>query len=112
MAGEIQYLHNATGASLYVTIRTAAGTMWNGSAFEARTVANWGNYDIALTETPASGLLYVGTFPAGVTAGWYWLDVYVGASPAITDPAPATMHGYWDGTTYHLDGWQFATEQF
>jgi len=103
MASEISWRHSATGATLYATIRTAARTMWNGSSLEALTVANWGDYDIALTETPASSYFYVGSWPAALsTAGWYWVDIFAqaGESPAISDTLQATMLGYWDGTTF------------
>lgn len=103
MSAEISWRDAATGSTLYFTIRSAARTMWNGSALEALTVANWGDYDIALTETPASSYFYVGSWPAALsTAGWYWVDIFsqVGGSPAISDTLQATMLGYWDGTTF------------
>jgi hypothetical protein len=84
------------------------GTVWNTAGtpdFEARTVANWTDYDIALTETPASSYFYVGTFPTisgNMVAGWYAVDVYLqaGASPAISDTLLGTVIGYWDGTSF------------
>jgi hypothetical protein len=77
--------------------------MWNGSALEALTVANWGNYDIALAETPASSYFYVGDWPAALTTkGWYIVDIYVraGGSPAIGDTLSISQTGYWDGTSF------------
>jgi hypothetical protein len=108
MAGEISHVHTATGDTLYATIRTPAGLMWNTAGtpnFEARTVANWTDYDVAMTETPASSYFYVGTFPpiaGNMVAGWYAVEVYkrAGASPAISDLVQARFFGYWDGTTY------------
>ena len=105
MANEISWRHTATGAALYTTIRSAARTMWNTAgtpALEALTVVNWADYDIALTETPASSYFYVGAWPAGLTtAGWYWLDIYVraGGSPAIGDALTGGLVVWWDGTT-------------
>lgn len=114
MANEIQWVHAATGSALYAVIRTQTGTHWNTAGtpnFEARTVANWADYDIALTESPASSYFYTGTFPAisgNMVAGWYWVDVYLraGAGPAISDTLLGTLFGYWDGTLYRISGQQ------
>jgi hypothetical protein len=108
MASEISHRHTATGETLYATIRNTARQMWNTAgtpAFEALTVANWTDYDIALSETPASSYFYVGTFPAvsgNMVAGWYWVDVFkrAGGSSAIGDTLLASYFGYWDGTTF------------
>jgi hypothetical protein len=108
MASEISHRHSATAKNLYATIRNTARQMWNTSgtpAFEALTVANWTDYDIALSETPASSYFYVGTFPAisgNMVSGWYWIDIFerAGANPAIGDALLASYFGYWDGTTY------------
>lgn len=105
MANEVSWRHTATAKTVYYTIRSAARQMWNTSgtpAFEALTVVNWADYDIALAETPASSYFYVGDWPAGVsTVGWYWLDVYeqATASPAISDTLIGGIIGYWNSTT-------------
>ena len=104
MASEISHRHTATGDTLYFTIRNVSRQMWNTSgtpAFESLTVANWGDYDIALSESPASSYFHVGTMPA-VTEGWYWVDLFkqVAGSPAISDTMVASYFGYWDGTTF------------
>lgn len=107
MANELSWRHSETGETLYATIRSAARTMWNGSALETLTVANWGDYDIALAETPASSYFHVGDWPAGLsTAGWYWVDIYsqAGASPAISDTLLGTLYGYWNGTKFEPAG--------
>ena len=54
MASELSWRAGDTGSTVYCTIRAAARTYGNGSALETLAVANWGDYDIALTETPAS----------------------------------------------------------
>jgi hypothetical protein len=105
MAAEIQVLHDQTGETLYAVVRNAGGQCWNTSgtpAFEARTVANWANYKIALTETPASSYFYVGTFPAAIAAGFYWLDIYVqgGGAALVTDFRVESQLGYWDGSAF------------
>jgi hypothetical protein len=102
MANELSVRYHTTGLTFYGTIRSAAArTMWNGSALEALTVANWATYDIALTETPAGSYFYVGDWPALLTTvGWYWLDLYVqvGGAPAINDTPVESQLLYWNGT--------------
>ncbi len=101
MANELQYVHDATAKTLYAVIHNAASQVWNGSTFETLTVANWGNYDVALTETPASSYYYLADFPAGIAmAGDYEVVVYeqIGASPAITDTLLADGSILWDGS--------------
>jgi hypothetical protein len=119
MAGEIKYRHNATGATLYVPIQSEAGTYYNVATDALETldpmhwyVAGSNRYNVPVVETPAGGYLYVGTFPASLAAGWYYLFVTVksGADPAITDTPVATISGYWDGTTFHDDGFKALTE--
>lgn len=106
MASEIYWRGTFSGVTDYVTIRSVARQYWNTSgtpAFENLTVANWGNYAIALTETPASSYFYVGTWPATLTtSAFYWVDVFrqLGAAPAIGDSLLGTLLGYWDGTTF------------
>lgn len=106
MASELSWRGLATGSTDYVTIRSTARQYWNTSgtpAFENLTVANWANYAIALTETPASSYFYVGSWPATLsTAGFYWVDVFrqLGAGAAISDMLLGTLLGYWDGTTF------------
>lgn len=108
MANEVSHRHTATGETLYFTIRNVSRQMWNTAGipnFETLTVANWGDYDVALTESPASSYFFVGTFPAitgNMVAGWYWVDIFkqAGGSPAISDVLQASYFGYWDGTTF------------
>jgi len=103
MADEVSHRHSATGSNLYFTIRNTSRQMCNGSDWETLTVGNWGDYDIAMAESPASSYFYEGDFPAiagNMTAGWYWVDIFDGASPAISDDLLASYFGYWDGTTF------------
>jgi hypothetical protein len=111
MAAEISFRHSATGSTMRATVckeQTVGGKaqMWNGSAWEDLTVANWANYLITLTETPASSYKYIGTMPA-VAAGWYYVDIYSGT--AINSTLEATLFGYWDGTILSLGGGDVAT---
>lgn len=109
MANEIKWRHTATGATVYATIRSMAGTMWSTAGtpnFEMLTVANWANYKITLTETPGSSYFYVGTFPAisgNMVAGWYDVDIFSG-SAGISDTVIGSMQGYWDGTAFKFWG--------
>lgn len=111
MANELQFIYETKDKTLYFALRNLSGQMWNTSGtpnWEARTVANWTDYDIALSETPASSFLYVGTIPAisgNMAAGWMWADIYeqAGASPAIADDTlVGQMLGYWGGSTFRL----------
>lgn len=108
MSAEINWRHVATGDTLYATIRSRTNTMWSTAGtpnFEALTVANWANYAITMTETPASSYFYVGTFPAisgNMVAGFYWVDIYkrLAGSVAISDTIVGGIVGYWDGATF------------
>ena len=105
MANELRYRHEQTGETLYAVVvnddsaSADCGKYWNGSAFEACTVANWGDYDIALTETPAGSYRYVGDFPGG-DPGIYTILVFVrgGGSPAISDRLAAEATVVWTGS--------------
>ena len=104
MANELAYRHDLPGRTVYATVRNESRQMWStvASALEALTVANWANYVLALTETPASSYLYVGNWPVLLTTeAYYWIDYYerVGAAPAINDDLVATLLCYWDGTS-------------
>lgn len=109
MAAELQIRSDTTGATIAATISkalTVGGKIQKysvaGSAWEDMTVANWANYLITMTETPASSYWYVGTWPAALTTvGWYYVNIYAGT--AISSTLIGTQYGYWDGTHYHLD---------
>lgn len=97
MASEIGYQHVRTGATLYAIILDLLGRAWNGAAFEVRAVANWGNYDIALTESEAGSYWYTGAFPAAIADGTYTVMVFAraGAAPAATDELLGTGRIQW-----------------
>jgi hypothetical protein len=74
-----QVTHQAkSGLALYFTVRNDAGEIWSvsGGAFETHVAANWGNYDTALTESPADSGKYLGTLPAAIPPGRYTIDVH------------------------------------
>ena len=104
MSNEFQHRSDATGDTLYVTIRNLARQYWSQAgytpAFESFAVANWADYAIALTETPAGGYFYVGDWPTGLTTrGWYLMEVFkqAGVSPDISDTLVGKYASYWNG---------------
>jgi hypothetical protein len=104
-ANELFWRDTKTGQTEYATIRNASRQYWNTQtpALESLTVANWANYAVTLSETPASSYFYVGSWPAALsTAGWYWVDVFeqAGGSPAISDTLVGTYDAYWDGSNF------------
>lgn len=101
MAAEIQIGGVTTGLTVYAVVRTAVGTVLNGTTPEAFNASNWTSYDVAMAEQGSTGY-YTGTFPA-VSAGIYSVEVrwQTGGSPAAavaTDPHLGGGDVYWDGT--------------
>jgi len=102
MAGELQIRYDYTGRNMYATIQHLDGRYWDAvnTVLETLVPGDWGNYDIALSESPASGYFYIGNWPAGLAAGWYRINYHerVGASPAISDPLIQSVKEWYDGT--------------
>jgi hypothetical protein len=108
MAAEIQIGGITTGWTVYAVVRSSTGTVLAGTTPEAFNAANWGTYDIPLTEQGSTGY-YVGTFPA-VAAGVYSVEVrrQTGGSPAAavaTDPYLGGGDVDWDGTVLRGAGY-------
>ncbi len=98
MAGELNVIYNATGASLYALLRQrTTGYVWNGTALVVWNNANIGAYDIPLTDQ--GGDYYSANMPATIGAGDYVIVycVQAGASPAITDQDFKTETKHWNG---------------
>src|SRR5688572_2872061 len=98
MAREIRGV-SASG-TLYARIINSSGLWWNGSTFEAYAAANYGNYDIAMTEQGNSGV-YVADFPSAITTGGtyeYFVHRQSGGSPAEGDPVINTGKVDWSGS--------------
>ena len=99
MAGELQRRYT-TAATVYAHVRSAVGTIWNGTALEAYLTANIATYDVAMTEQGTASQMHVGTFPATAVAGTYQVTYWerVGGSPAETDTYIATEVVEWNGS--------------
>lgn len=99
MSNEINHKYTFTGATLYFVVENSAGLIWNGTTFVSLAVADWANYDIAMTETPASGYRYLGSMPS-VAAGKYTISVFrrLGSTPAINDELLAMGNIGWTGS--------------
>lgn len=103
----IRHRAGATGLTLYAILRVedpdsadcgeyvdaATGTP------EAMAVANWGNYDVPLSEAPAGGYEYSAALPANVAVGFYRVFVFqqAGGSPAVGDTLLADAAWHYDG---------------
>jgi len=86
-----------SGYDLYVQIKPHnLQTVWNGTAFVTYDVNDWSDYAIILTESTPG--VYYGTWPAGISAGYYDLFVYIGLTPASTDSFAGSGTEY-NGTT-------------
>ena len=92
MASELQVTHT-TGKTVYANIVSGngadVGKIWSvsGSAFESYLTANFGNYDIALTEQGTASKIYLGTFDTNIITGLFFIQFreQAGGSPAETD---------------------------
>src|SRR3972149_4267338 len=100
MSDEIQYRSSTTGDTLYFTVRNAAGLYWNGGTVETMDVPSWGEYDVALTETPASSYYFLGNFPSTIATGTFNIEIYrqlPGGSPGISDKLIGAGEIQWFG---------------
>jgi len=85
----------AHAANLYALIWSASGKVWDStnSVWVTFVVANVGDYDIPLTETPANSYYYTGAFPTSAGAQAYSVRIYLraGAAPAYDDESVTTL---------------------
>ena len=97
MANELS-IRYPTGSTLYAHLVDATGDVWSGAAFETPQDANWGNYDLAMSEAGTTGYYRVSMPGAG--AGSYSFLVYLqaGGAPATTDTAIGEGFIQWDGS--------------
>ena len=98
MAAELQ-VNNASGTTTYALIRTATGTIWNGTSFVTYSTPDYAtSYKVAMTEQGSASGYFTATFPS-TTAGVYNI-VYkqqAGGSPAEADMTIAIEEFHWDG---------------
>ena len=105
MANSSLSRNRTTGQTIYFTVRDREAQVWDTAggpaAFVVFAPADWGDYDIAYTETPPGSAWYVGTFPSGISAGRYYVDTYIqaGGSPVQGDTLEDTMVIDWDGAS-------------
>lgn len=100
---EVQHRDGSTGATRYFTIRNHNNQYWNQSlsepVFEDLVVASWSDYANTMTETPASGYVYVAVFPTDILAERYYIDIFEQpAGVLIADTIAASFIIEWDGT--------------
>lgn len=100
MSNEIQGVSSA--GTLYARILDGNGRAWNTTteAFETYAAANYGNYDITMTEQGNSGV-YVGDFPTAIeTSGTFTYYVYLqsGGSPVEGDNVVNSGYVDWTGS--------------
>lgn len=99
MANELQ-VKWTTGVTVYYQVRSATGTIWNGSSFETYVTANIATYKIASTEQGSASGYFQGTFPSTISAGVYNVVAFqqLGGSPAETDIYIGSQTFMWNGS--------------
>jgi len=110
MANEIQFRHDQTGRTLYAIVvnddpdSADFGKYWDAGskAWDALAVADWGDYDVPLSEDPADSYRYVASTPTDLPLGFYHLLVFeqAGASPAIGDAIVAERRCHYDASVF------------
>jgi len=108
MANEYQiHVPHLSGDTLYFTVRNDAGQVRDvvAGAWDSPVKADWGDYDVTLTEQDTDSGTFLGTFPV-LAVGIY--NVFVqqqsGGSPANTDDVVWTDTIWWDGTDFVTPG--------
>lgn len=95
MANEIQHAYHTTGETLYaIIVQPSTGKVRDvvAGAWDTLADADWGDYDVPMTEAGTASKLYQADAPSDLlTAGYLEYIVYVqaGGSPAVTDEAVA-----------------------
>ena len=109
MTKEIQFDYGTSGAVVYAIVIDKTGKIYNGATFEAINAANWGDYDITMTEESTTGI-YTGTFPV-VAEGRYLVSyrLRVGGAVATTDTKLGDQVMEWGGTAAITSQWDVGT---
>lgn len=99
MANELQ-VNYQTGKVVYFLIRDSIGQIWNGSAFESYTTANYSTYVVSGGEQGVASAFYTSTFPSTILAGVYSVlaKERIGGSAAETDPSIGWGNVQWNGS--------------
>ena len=102
MLNQVHISYPQISNTIYIIIRNTAGKVWNGTAFETWDDANIATYDVACTYK--GGNLYSATFPAGISSGYYTIQIVIqsGVSPSTNDLPLDGALGYWDSVTGNL----------
>jgi hypothetical protein len=91
------------GATYYVVLRTGS-TAWNptAQAWQSEAGGTRNDFDVAMTETPASSGRFLVAFPSEIEEGDYSVTLYrqVGVAPvAANDEAGNSIRVHWDGVS-------------
>lgn len=101
MGIEISIRHRETGKSVYMVLVKGSNAghiiASSGALEDPMVAANWGNYDIAMTEI-SLGYLYQANIPAGMALGHYTALFFVGNPAGIGDSQVGYYFFYFDGT--------------
>lgn len=81
MSGELKIV-SSPGFTVYAHILNTSANIWNGSAFETYSVANYVTYGISLMEQGGSGV-YIGDFPILITTADKYEVIYYIRSGAV-----------------------------
>lgn len=99
MADNILTYFGPSGLTLYGTVEAEDGTIWNGTALEAYDSADYGFYDVAITESPADSGRYPMTFPAAAAGTYLWsVKQQTQGAPCEGDAVLHREWIAWDGT--------------
>jgi len=94
---KIQWRGDTTGSTIYATVQNTSGEYYQTTTgtFVSLVVANWANYDVPLTETPASSYWYLSDWPDVDYPAYYTINLFLqaGGAPAISDTLLTTRYG-------------------
>lgn len=101
MADELSGYYTPATTGIYA-ILWKNGQVYNGSTYEDPVTANWGNYDIPLTEKSTTGV-YAANMPASQPAGDYEFILYLETVPGTPAPTDIRISGVgafsWNGSS-------------
>lgn len=100
MANEVMFTFQSA-KTMYFMVRNRVGQIWNGSAFESYTTANYSTYVNTASEQGVASAYYTGNFPSGIPAGAYSIVAkqQLGGSAVESDPYIAEGDFQWNGVS-------------